>query len=155
MASIDDAYNFRRIDDRLTTSGIVSAEQLRTLGRDGYGAVVNLLPDSNERAVGDEAGIVQDQGLEYVHIPVDFAAPTTADFQRFVEAMGALAGRKVHVHCAANYRVSVFYSLYAVQAGLWTDAQADALVRDVWDPGEHPAWASFIADHRARPDDAV
>ena len=117
--------------------------------------MVNLLPDSNERAVEDEAGIVRDQGLEYVHIPVDFAAPTTADLQRFVEAMGALAGRKVHVHCAANYRVSVFYSLYAVQEGLCTEAQADALVRDVWDPAEHPAWAAFIADQRARPDDTV
>ena len=30
--SIEDSYNFRGIDDRLTTSGVVSAEQLAQLG---------------------------------------------------------------------------------------------------------------------------
>ncbi len=150
MASVEESYNFRRIDDRLTTSGLVSAEQLATLERDGYAAVINLLPDNNERAVHDEADIVADQGLDYVSIPVDFAAPTHADLERFCEAMDGLEGRKVHVHCAANYRVSAFYSLYALRQGRCTVEQADALVRDVWDPAEHPAWAAFIADERAR-----
>lgn len=150
MASVEESYNFRRIDDRLTTSGLVSAEQLATLERDGYAAVINLLPDNNERAVHDEADIVVDQGLDYVSIPVDFAAPTHADLERFCEAMDGLEGRKVHVHCAANYRVSAFYSLYAVHRGRCTVEQADALVRDVWDPAEHPVWAAFIADERAR-----
>src|SRR3954449_13448532 len=106
MTRAEEAYNFRRIDDRLTTSGLLSVEQLASLGRDGYEAVVNLLPDTNDRAVPDEAQIVRAQELDYVYIPVDFAAPTHADLERFVEAMDALAGRKVHVHCAANYRVS-------------------------------------------------
>jgi uncharacterized protein (TIGR01244 family) len=150
VSSVEESYNFRRIDDRLTTSGLVSAEQLATLGRDGYAAVINLLPDNNERAVHDEADIVAEQGLDYVSIPVDFAAPTHADLERFCEAMDGLEGRKVHVHCAANYRVSAFYSLYALRQGRCTVEQADALVRDVWDPAEHPAWAAFIADERAR-----
>jgi len=155
VASVEDAYNFRRIDDRLTTSGLVSAEQLGSLGRDGYEAVVNLLPDDNERAVPDEADIVQGQGLDYVWIPVDFAAPTRADLDQFVETMDGLEGRKVHVHCAANYRVSAFYSLYALRRGRCTEEQADAIVRDVWDPAEHPAWAAFIAEERTRPGDPV
>jgi len=153
VASVEEAYNFRRIDERLTTSGLVSPEQLRSLGRDGYEAVINLLPDTNDRAVGDEADIVGAQGLDYVYIPVDFAAPTHDDLERFVAAMHALDGRKLHVHCAANYRVSAFYGLYAEREGLCAADQADALVRDVWDPAEYPAWASFIADERARPAD--
>ncbi len=149
MPSVEESYNFRRIDDRLTTSGLVSAEQLGSLGRDGYDAVVNLLPDDNERAVPDEADIVAGQGLDYVSIPVDFAAPTHADLERFVASMDALEGRKVHVHCAANYRVTAFYGLYALRKGRCTEEQADAIVQDVWDPAEHPAWAAFIADERA------
>jgi len=150
VASVEESFNFRRIDDRITTSGLVSAEQLATLERDGYAAVINLLPDTNERAVHDEAEIVAGQGLDYVSIPVDFAAPTHADLERFFRAMDELEGQKVHVHCAANYRVSAFYGLYAVSRGACTVEQADALVRDVWDPAEHPVWAAFIADERAR-----
>jgi hypothetical protein len=68
--------------------------------------------------------------------------------------MDANAKRKVHVHCAANYRVSAFYSLYALERGLCTEDQAERLVRDVWDPAEFPAWHELIAIERARIRDA-
>jgi uncharacterized protein (TIGR01244 family) len=148
--SIDDSYNFRRIDDRLTTSGLVSAEQLAHLRDEGYDAVIDLLPDNHERAVADEGQIVRAQGLDYVHIPVDFDAPSHADLEAFADAMDAHAGQKIHVHCAANYRVTAFYGLYAQQRGLCTEVEADALVRDIWDPDEFPVWHEFIAKERPR-----
>jgi len=147
--SIEDAYNFRRIHDRLTTSGLVSAAQLGGLRGEGYDAVVNLLPDGYEHAPPDEARIVSDQGLEYVYIPVDFDAPTHRDFEAFVAAMDARVDQKVHVHCAANYRVSAFYSLYAEQRGLCSDAEARALVHEVWDPADYPVWQAFLNAERA------
>jgi len=150
VAGVEDGVNFRRVDDRLTTSGLLSPEQLGALGHEGYDAIVNLLPDDSEWAVPDEADIVRAQGVDYVYIPVDFAAPTRTDLERFVAAMDERAGRTVHVHCAANYRVSAFCSLYALRRGRWTVEEADAFVRDVWDPAEHPAWSAFIADERAR-----
>ena len=64
--SIEDSYNFRRIHDRLTTSGAVSAEQLTALHDEGYDAVINLMPDG-ESSVPDEARIVLEQGLDYVY----------------------------------------------------------------------------------------
>jgi protein tyrosine phosphatase (PTP) superfamily phosphohydrolase (DUF442 family) len=147
---IEDSYNFRRVDDRVTTSGYVGEDALADLRAEGYDAVVNLLPDSQNEL--DEARIVQDQGLGYVYIPVDFERPARADFDAFVEAMDACDGQKVHVHCAANYRVTAFYSLYARRRGRCTDDEANALVQRVWDPAEVPAWAAFIADERQRTD---
>ncbi len=147
---IEDSYNFRRMSDRVTTSGLVNLEQLGTLRHEGYGAVINLLPDSNEHAVGDEARIVRDQGLDYVYIPVEFDAPTHDDFVAFSDAMRARADQKVHVHCAANYRVSAFYGLYAQSRGWCTEAEADALVQDVWNPADSPRWSEFIAGERTR-----
>ena len=146
--TIEDSYNFRRISEQLTTSGLVSVEQLGDLHHEGYEAVINLLPDSYEHAVRDEARIVQDQGLDYVYIPVDFDAPTHADLEAFAQAMTAHDGQKVHVHCAANYRVSAFYSLYALRAGVCSESEAEALVQDVWDPAEFPAWQAFITAER-------
>jgi uncharacterized protein (TIGR01244 family) len=151
---IEDACNFRRIHERLTTSGFVTAQQLSDLGRDGYEAVINLLPDDHDRALADEAVILREQGVDYVHIPVDFDAPTRADLDAFVAAMDARVGQKIHVHCAANYRVSAFYGLYALRRGLDGDTDAgrfDAgeFVGGIWDPSEFPVWKAFIADQRA------
>jgi uncharacterized protein (TIGR01244 family) len=147
--SIEDSYNFRRVNDDLTTSGVVSTAQLGDLQREGYDAVINLLPD-RQNDVDDEARIVRDQGLDYVYIPVDFEQPTRADLEAFVEAMDARAGRKVHVHCAANYRVSAFYSLYALRRGLCSEEEADELLQSVWDPAEFPVWMAFMTDERSR-----
>lgn len=148
--SIEDTFNFRRISERVTTSGLLDAEQLAALGSEGYRAVINLLPDSYEHTVHDEPVIVRAQGLDYVYIPVDFAAPTHADFAAFIEAMDAHADDQVHVHCAANYRVSAFYGLYAQSRGLCSADEADALVHDLWNSADYPAWTAFIADERSR-----
>jgi uncharacterized protein (TIGR01244 family) len=147
--SIEDSYNFRRIHDGLTTSGVVSVAQLGDLHGEGYDAVINLMPDG-EKAVADEARIVRDQGLDYVYIPVDFEQPKRADLEAFVAAMDARASGKVHVHCAANYRVSAFYSLYALRRGLCTRDEADELVHRIWDPAEFPAWMEFMTEERSR-----
>ena len=148
--SIEDSYNFRRIHESLTTSGLVTVAQLNDLHREGYDAVINLLPDSHERGVADEARIVRDQGLDYVYIPVDFEAPKHADLDAFADAMDARPGQKIHVHCAANYRVSVFYSLYALRNRLCTQDEANEIVQDVWNPAEHPPWVAFITDEQTR-----
>jgi uncharacterized protein (TIGR01244 family) len=138
--------NFRRVSDTVTTSGIVSADDLASLKERGYAVVVNLLPDSHDDAVEDEASIVGEQGIEYVHIPVDFAAPTLAELDEFVAVMDAHTDAPIHVHCAANYRVSVFYALYAARRGLWTLEEADAHIADVWEP--NAVWQELIASAR-------
>ena len=148
---IEESYNFRRIADGVTTSGVVGAKRLSGLAEEGYGAVINLLPDGGEWSVDDEQAIVEGQGLEYVYIPVDWAAPKTADLEAFSAAMdrvGAGEGR-VHVHCAANFRVTAFYGLHCQRSGAWSSEQAAALVADVWDPAEHPQWETFIAENLA------
>ena len=147
--SIEDSYNFRRIHEALTTSGLPSAEQLGDLHGEGYDAVINLMPEG-ENSVTDEPRIVRDQGLDYVYIPVDFEAPTRADLEAFFEAMDARSNDKVHVHCAANYRVTAFYSLYALRRGLCTQDEAKDLVQSVWNPADFPAWSAFITDEQTR-----
>ena len=59
--------------------------------------------------------------------------------------MEANAGRKLMLHCAANYRVSAFYSIYAVRNLGWTHQQAYEFMGDIWDLDEYPVWKSFVA----------
>ena len=144
--SVDEAYNFRAVSERLGTAGVVSPGQLAQLGSEGYDAVINLLPADNRDAVADEPRIVADQGLDYVHIPVDFKAPTQEDHAAFVAAMQAHDGRKLLLHCAANYRVTAFYAIYAVQHLGWSRDQAYDFIAGTWNLADYPVWEAFVAE---------
>ena len=87
---VEQAYNYRRVSDTVATAGRVEPEQLAQLGAAGVEVVLNLMPDSSQYAVPGEADIVAGQGIEYLYLPVDFAAPTVADYERFLELMEAV-----------------------------------------------------------------
>jgi len=142
--NIESAYNFRRVDSQLTTSGVVVPDALRSLASQGYKVVVNLLPETNEHAIPGERAIVESQNMEYIYIPVEFGRPTRENFQVFCAALDRISDRKTHLHCAANFRVSAFYSLYEVGRHRWTAEQAMAFILGVWDPNQYPAWPEFI-----------
>jgi uncharacterized protein (TIGR01244 family) len=148
MMQIDTVFNYRKIDDQLVTSGLLNEEQLAALEEQGFRCVINLLPQDNEYALAAEPGLIAAQNIRYHYIPVDFSAPTEQDFAAFVSAMAQCEGSRTLIHCAANYRVSAFYSLYAVKQGYWTEQQADDWVDSVWQPEEHPAWQNLISTIR-------
>ena len=80
--------------------------------------------------------------MEYLNIPVDFTNPTEADFTAFAAAMNARAGQAVHVHCAANYRVSAFMLRYRRDVLAMPPGPAHADLDRIWTPD--PVWAAFI-----------
>lgn len=142
--NIDTSYNFRRVNESITTSGLVDAVALEALSAQGYAVVINLLPDTYEHAVRNEREIVESQGIEYIHIPVDFKKPERPDFLAFAEALDRVADKKIHLHCAANYRVSAFYALYQRRRGHWSIDKTMAFIEEIWRPAEHEGWSDFI-----------
>lgn len=143
--SVDRAYNFRAIDETVSTSGLPSEEQLSELRTSGYEVVINLLPHDSQFAIKNEEDIVIGQGVDYLYIPVDFAAPAERDYSEFVKAMKSCQGKKVLIHCAANYRVSAFYSMYAYEYLGWPASQAREHIDSIWRPEENPPWDQFIS----------
>jgi protein tyrosine phosphatase (PTP) superfamily phosphohydrolase (DUF442 family) len=105
-------YHWRRLDDRITTSGQPTESQLKDLHALGIRHIVNLGLHSHEKALPDEAASVSRLGMTYSHIPVDFQNPTDQDFDQFCAVMEKLMDFPVHVHCIANYRVSAFFYRY-------------------------------------------
>jgi protein tyrosine phosphatase (PTP) superfamily phosphohydrolase (DUF442 family) len=137
-------YNYRAVDAWLSTSGQPTEAELRAVAADGYRVVINLaLHDDPRYSLPDEAGLVASLGVTYVHIPVQFTAPTDADLLAFFAAMETHRDSKKLVHCAANKRVTSFLGLYRVIRQRWDEEAAFALMRDVWTPD--PVWSAFIA----------
>ena len=118
-------YNYRKVDDKLITGGQPRAKELRDAANEGFTAVINLAPYDKRYSIDDEPGLVASLGMQYVHIPVDWEHPTEADFVAFERAMQARPNAKVLVHCAANFRVTAFYSLYALKHLGWSQLQAE------------------------------
>lgn len=143
-AAVTDIYNYLRIDETLSTSGQPSEEELAAAAREGFQVVINLaLHDDPRYSLRDETGTVTGLGMTYVHIPVQFTAPTEKDLLAFFAAMEAHRGKRILLHCAANKRVTSFLGLYRVLRQKWETEAAFAPMREIWEPNE--AWAPFIA----------
>jgi protein tyrosine phosphatase (PTP) superfamily phosphohydrolase (DUF442 family) len=144
--ALSDIYNFIQISESLATSGQPTEAQMSEIAAAGYKVVVNLALPTSDNALNDEAATVRALGMDYRTVPVVWEAPRLSDFEQFVPLMDSLAGQKIFVHCAANYRVSMFMALYGERRWGWTRAQADAHIRRMWEPDE--VWARFIEEVR-------
>lgn len=141
---LSEIYHFRAIGDHLGTAGQPTKEQFRTIREAGYAAVINLALPTSDNALTNEGSLVTGLGVPYVHIPVDFKAPSARDFRAFCRVMEAFDDRPVFVHCAANMRVSAFVFLYRVLCQDVAQAEAERDLLAIWQPDE--VWSRFIQD---------
>lgn len=138
-------YNFGSIADGLGTAGQPTESQFSAIREAGFDVVVNLALPTSDKALAHEGSIVTALGMSYVHIPVDFKAPTSQDFHAFCGAMKAFADRRVFVHCVANMRVSSFVFLYRVLCQGIASTEALRDLHAIWQPDA--VWSLFIESH--------
>ena len=141
MNTLNHIRNILRIDDRLVTSGMPQPDDFAALRQSGFDVVINLALPTSDHALPNEGELVSAQGMTYVHIPVQFDAPQSADFDRFTLVMDASAGQKVFVHCAANMRVSAFVFLHRLNQGAYR-ATAESDLKKIWQPDG--VWREFM-----------
>lgn len=146
----EEIFNYRKVNERLSTAGQPTEEQLSAVAQEGFAAVINLATDQPGFSLPDEAGLVRSLGMEYIHIPVEWQNPTLADFDAFDAALSRLGDAKVLVHCQANFRVTAFYGLYAMKRLGWSEAEAEAFRKPIWQGSDYPTWERFIQETRQR-----
>ena len=110
------APNVVVIEPNLVTSGQPSAAALAGLRAEGFEAVIYLAPSSVSDAVKDEPALLLKQGIEFVHVPIPFGAPTEAHFEAVSAEWARLKGKKVLVHCQVNMRASTMVFLHPCRA---------------------------------------
>ncbi len=143
-AQLSDIFNFVQVSEHLGTAGQPTAEQLDAIKDAGYKTVINLATGVTPRDLKNEAGLLQERGINYVHIPVVWETPTKENLEQFFQAMDANQGDKCFVHCIANMRVSAFVYLYRVLKQGVPEAEARAMLNRLWEP--NPVWQSFLND---------
>jgi protein tyrosine phosphatase (PTP) superfamily phosphohydrolase (DUF442 family) len=148
--STRDIYNYIKVNDQLISGGQPTEEQLRVAVEEGFEAVINLATLDRQYSLEDEAGWVVSLGMDYIHIPVDWENPQESDFEAFDQSMKQLMDRKTLLHCAANYRATAFYSLYAQKNLGWSEEQAEAFRAQIWKGSHYPVWEELIGRIRAK-----
>jgi protein tyrosine phosphatase (PTP) superfamily phosphohydrolase (DUF442 family) len=136
--SSNQIFNVIQIDDQILTAGQPNEDQLRDLSTEGYKLIINLATIDPRYSLNDEEKSCDNLGMTYVHIPVEWTAPNIEDYRAFKDAMDESVQKKTLIHCAANYRVTAFYSIYAKQTLGWSDEQAKALRAQIWE--SNPDW---------------
>jgi protein tyrosine phosphatase (PTP) superfamily phosphohydrolase (DUF442 family) len=147
--STEAIYNYRKVNEQLITGGQPQEEQLRSAAEEGYTVVINLAT-TGRSSLADEAGLVRSLGMSYHHIPVDWNNPQESDFEEFERVMQTLPEGKTLIHCAANFRVTAFYALYALKHLGWSEAQAEAFRASIWEGSDYPVWEEFIGRMKAQ-----
>jgi protein tyrosine phosphatase (PTP) superfamily phosphohydrolase (DUF442 family) len=140
--------NFIKISERIGTAGQPTEAQFSAIKDAGYEVVINLAMPTSTNAISNEGELVTSQGMEYVHIPVQWEAPTAQDLDDFFHVMKANQSKKVFVHCALNMRVSAFIYLFRVICQGVRSVDAAEQLHQIWEPDK--VWQEFIQTTLAR-----
>ncbi|MFM7023592.1 MAG: protein tyrosine phosphatase family protein [Flavobacteriales bacterium] len=135
--------NFLQISPSLSCCGQPSAEDFKSISKD-FEVVINLGLADQDYSLADEKSVVENLQMEYHHIPVLFDNPTIADIEQFFALMKNNNEKKILVHCAANYRASVFVALYLFAINKLEEDEIGNFIRDVWMPDQN--WELFTEE---------
>ncbi len=145
MANLSSLKNYVQLTSDIGTSGQPKADQFALIAEAGYQTVINLALADSDHAIPSEGSIVTGLGMRYVHIPVQFDAPTQEDLRCFIGIMEALRGTQVWVHCVVNARVSAFLYLYLHHVRGLAAEKARSPVLERWEPKMDAVWRQFLA----------
>jgi uncharacterized protein (TIGR01244 family) len=123
------------VGEDLFIAGQPTERALREMKRLGVTTVINLrMPQEMERVGFDEAKLIAELGMKYVHIPMRGGngehAYSPETLRKFAEAMKAADG-KVLLHCTIAWRASHIWAAYLIQEHGVPDADALAHARAI------------------------
>jgi uncharacterized protein (TIGR01244 family) len=109
---------FVSVGDDMFIGGQPTEKALRELKAKGVTTVVNLrMPEEMARVGFDEAALVKELGMKYVHIPMRGTADHPygpKELDSFAAAM-ASADHKVLLHCTVAWRASHLWAAYLIR----------------------------------------
>ena len=143
---MNDIYNYLYYHEKLSSSGMPTVDQMKSVAEAGVELVINLAPHDVPEAIQDEPVLVESLGMQYINIPVNWNTPTRNGLNIFMDVMDDSKDKKIHVHCEANFRASAFITIYRILRLGWESEKAFAVMHTIWDEDAYPVWKMFIED---------
>lgn len=140
--------NYVEVDALLSCAGQPRAEDFAALAADGFKEVINLATAASTGHLPGEAELCAQSGMNFTWLPVAWDAPTLQDFEAFRDWLAPRRHGRTLVHCAKNWRASLFVALYRMlEEGLAPDAAWDEVLT-VWEPDD--VWTALARDVLAK-----
>ena len=109
---------YASVGDDMFIGGQPTERALRELKAKGVTTVVNLrMPQEMEQIGFDEAGLLKELGIKYVHIPMRGSPENPygpKQLDQFTEVMNTATG-KVLLHCTVAWRASHMWGAYLIR----------------------------------------
>lgn len=136
--------NYIYRDEKLCTAGQPSDKEFEKISNEGYNVVINLALCESDNALSNEDKIVTQYKMSYIHIPVNWEEPEEKKLEEFFLILQALKEKKVFLHCAKNYRASMFFYLY--EKCVLKKQNAKLILPKGYEPNE--TWKKFMEKYR-------
>jgi len=150
---MNDIYNYLYYHENLSSSGMPTADQMKSVAEAGVQLVINLAPHDVPNAIINEQKLVESLGMEYINIPVNWGTPTKEGLSKFMDLLDANKNKKIHVHCEANFRASAFVTIHRILRLDWDTDKAFEIMHTIWDEDAYPVWELFIDNAMERSKD--
>lgn len=141
---VEDITNYLQVAPGIFTGGQPTPEEIAALGKADFKIIINLGLINSPDAIPDEQELVQESGMAYVHIPVEWQSPQPEDLLKFFSMFEQHKAFKTFVHCVLNMRVSIFIYLYRVIIERQEPDKCWKTVLQIWQPNE--TWLKFSQD---------
>jgi protein tyrosine phosphatase (PTP) superfamily phosphohydrolase (DUF442 family) len=113
QAQVPPIRNFLQVNTEFCTGGQPRVEHYAMLKEKGVKAVLNLRQPTEHRA-DEEKQLVEELGLKYFNVPVNYQNPTAESVDEFLKITDDKANRPMFVHCTAAIRVGAFWTIRRV-----------------------------------------
>jgi len=151
--SLPGAVNVTRVDATIMCGGATTEEAYPELKNRGFKTVVNLRRESEPGAdIPAARAAATAAGLNYINIPIDSAAITDADVDRFIKALGDEANHPAYIHCASGNRVGALWLIKRVVLDGWDVPRAtdEAVAIGLTNPDLRKFAIDYATTHRPR-----
>ncbi|MDH3627342.1 MAG: sulfur transferase domain-containing protein [Acidobacteriota bacterium] len=121
--------NLREPIPGVWVGGQPTREQLEALADDGFKTIVNLR-QLDEDGAWDETSLVEELGMQFLHIPIGGAEGFHREnAERLAAVVDDPARQPALIHCASGNRVGALFAVKAVALDNATDEEALTLGR--------------------------
>lgn len=141
--------NMKQVGQDIFIGGQPQVEDIESLAQQGIRTVINLRvnnEDDEALAPENEAKLVREQGMEYVHLPVlmDQIRPEQVDdFCNFVNTLE----HPVFVHCKGGTRAGAFAMMHCALEQGWSGQQTLEEAQKAGFKCDKPALKEFITQY--------
>ena len=141
-SEVNQISNFYSYSEYLAAGGQPTPEQIIRLKDEGFVLIVNISPASAKNALHNEHQLVENSGMDYIHLPVDCSNLRDFHYNSFRSIMKMADGKKTFVHCGGNIKTSNLIHMYDVLERKADETESLKILKRIQEPEEK--WFTFF-----------